>query len=183
MKEHHFIRNIIFILFMISFVCGLIGWRLNTLGYKELLNEKNKENDICDYYGIRVTLMENNQMKDQYFDLLYIRDDGTYYLSVDSYYTNAPVTGTYTVDGNIIHFHETARYSSDMCFYTNDLKEYDGTITEGLIIINMNETKYEFAKGFGIKETNTNRNFYSAHPVDGQFPEGFLQTWNDCTNK
>ena len=153
------------------------------MGYKDLLNQSQEEESIYDYYGIRVTLMENQQYKDQYFDLLYLRDDGTYYLSIDSYYTNAPVTGTFTVEDKKINFHETARYSSDMCFYTNDLKDYVGVISDGLVTINMNGTNYEFAKGFGVKETTPNRNLYSANPVDGEYPPGFANKWKDCTPK
>lgn len=181
--EHHFIRNIVFILFLVSFVCGFAGWRLKSMGYLEMSKQTEEESGVVDFYGIKIILMDGDDIKDQYFDMLYLRSDGTYYLSIDSYYTNAPVTGTYKVDGNKISFHETARYSSDMCFYTNDLKDYPGVIGEGIITINRNGKNHEFAKGFGVRETVPNKNLYSAHPVDGEYPSGFASKWEDCTNK
>lgn len=174
MKGKEKLLYLLVILFIISTIFGIVGYILSKNN-----NETVEEVSFVGYYGTRVSVRKDNEEVSQYFDMLYLREDNTYYLSVGSYYNTYSSVGTYEISGDKIKLKDKVKYGENMCFYTSDLKEYDGRIVDKKnIILNVNNAEQVFLKNLGNEDKNTY--YYITDPKEGMTSEGLNDTWKNC---
>ncbi len=161
----------------------------------EIVGEKIDASSMIGNYGLKRTTLiyeEDGKMTEEpldedeelYYDILYLRSDGTFYLSVDNYNANEPSVGTYTFNNNkTITLKESVTYGSDACFYTSDLKTYTVNIKDknNLTLVYDGRT-INFTRGIIESEDEREKAYYITNPKDGVTPTGWEDAWIDCTN-
>ena len=172
---------------IIMFIIGLLSFILLGLGIYGYTLSKNRvvviedNNKYVGYYGIE-NKVKRYSTKDEniFYDMLYIRNDGTYYLSINNYLFEDISVGTYTYDEDSIKLNETVRYKNNDCFYKSS-NVYEVKVSNDVLSFKYNDKEYSFEKNIGINETITNRSYYASSPVNGEFPDGWGEEWKECS--
>ena len=133
-------------------------------------------------YGIINTVKLNDE-EVTYYDQLYLRSDGSFYLSINSYYLDKIIVGTYEVNDNFLTLNQSVLYSNNGCFYKDEIKTFVANIEKDKIILEYNGIKKEFIKGLGVSETSTNKEYYVTSPNPDVSPKGIMNEWKDCSTK
>ena len=172
----------------------------NTNNSEPIVNDLNESGisttyEYTSFYGIEENEDENGKVEKLNLEHgLYLRDDGTFFLWIADYGNGDRRAGNYTVDGNKLLLKETVHYGSDVCFWTNNLRNYEGTINNGKIDIKLNVSDpdgsdKEIEKVYTFELTNNkedpeSRAWHSANPKDGEQIDATTdEKWMDCTNK
>ena len=174
------IITIISILLFISLVLSGIGFYVS-LSKKEVVVDNNK---YVGFYGIKKTIKRySSGDANEYLDVLYLRNDGTFFMSIEGYLANEFSTGTYSYSDKGITLTETARYANnDSCYYTDDLESYEVNLVNDELQLTYNNEEYTFEKNLGNSESEANKSYYTAHPEDGKSGEGIGTNWKKCTH-
>ena len=192
---------IISIVIVVCVVLGVVGLINNKNTKPNNDNNNNKtnvvENSIVGAYGRKEiyyttnedgsrgeTVDEDDDGKPDYVtDSLYLREDGSFYLSYNNFNANEPSVGTYSIDKDtkIITLTETVRYGSDACFYTDGLKIYKAQIDGNKLSITINYETIILEKDLIPAEDKSTKAYYVTNPVDGQTAEGWSDAWMNCS--
>ena len=174
-KGEYKLKKIVFIIILVICIClGIIGYYYDKKHEEKIVKY---DNPFIGYYGISNTI-DINDSKVIYYDQLYLRDDGSFYLSKRDKTKNNIIVGTYKVYNNEITFSDEIIYSNDDCFSKTSNK-YVANVIDGNIVIK----DKEYIKNMGTYETKTNRSYYVVNPIEGNSPENIGNKWISCSNK
>ena len=171
-------KVIVIILFIICSSLAYAGFLISS-NNKKLVAYDIKNNEE---YGVINTIDLNGQSV-TYYDQLYLRNDNTFYLSINSYYLDKIIIGTYAINANFLTLNQRVLYSNNGCFYKDEEKTFVADIEGDKILLEYNGIKKEFVRNVGVSETDNNRKYYVLDPISDSSPDGILNTWIDCSKK
>ena len=127
---------------------------------------------------------DGDGINDRSVNTLYLREDGTFKYSVNTYTCSSPSVGTYSIDENKIILEEKVKYGCDACFFTSDLNTITATIKDDntLVMVYLGKT-LEYVNGISPSEDEDSKLYYVINPKDGESPSENSETWMDCTNQ
>ncbi len=172
-------KILIFIILFVLIIMTYTGYVISS-HKKEIVAINNQTTST--YYGNSRTFKINEE-DINYYDMLYLRSDGTFYLSINSYDEDDILVGEYSMNDSFLTLMVKIRYSKNGCFYKDEAKTIVADIEDNKIIIDYNDEKLEYVKNIGIGETINNMNYYVTSPIDGENPSNIYNTWKDCSKK
>ena len=171
-------KVVVTILLIISILLSYIGFLVDSGSKKIVLTDTPNKYE----YGSLNTIDLNGEIV-TYYDQLYLRSDGSFYLSINSYYLDNIIVGTYVINDNFLTLNVKVKYSNNGCFYKDEEKTYVADIEGDKIILEYNDIKKEFSLGLGNKETLNNKKYYVINPISNSSPSGIINVWKDCSLK
>lgn len=169
------------IICIVFFICSIAAYAGYLVDSNNKLIAYSNSSSKEEYGSLKV--IELNEDKISYFDQLYLRSDGTFYLSINSYDFGNIVVGKYYINDNFLTLNQIVKYSNNGCFYKDEEKTIVADIDGDKIVLEYEEEKIEFTKGVGNSETENNRRYYTINPIDGSSPKGIINKWKDCSTK
>ena len=134
-------------------------------------------------YGGKRLVSDSDGKQESYNDSLYLREDGSFYLVIGDQVCGTNISGTYKVDGETLTLEKTVSYGCDACFF-KESKVYTANINNnGIVKLSYEDETLELKKGTIEVEDSRSLAWYVSNPVDGVTPEGWGESWGDCTNK
>ena len=134
-------------------------------------------------YGGKRLVSDSDGEQESYNDILYLREDGSFYLVIGDQVCGTNLSGTYKIDSKTLTLEQTVSYGCDACFF-KESKVYTANIEDAETIkLSYEGETLELKKGIVEAEDSNTLVWYVPNPVDGVTPEGWGEPWGDCTGR